>query len=108
MEVNDWILIVVFIASFSILFGILVGYISTLFRDYRVSKLEKEVERLGAVQNSASGKVARQEKAERMQMAMVEVAAIMKNPEIADKQGAIMQLAMKYPDIAMDLLKKGI
>jgi len=108
MELNDWVLIVVFVALFSVLFGILVGYVSMVFRDYRVSKLEKEVERLGMVQNSAGGKIARQEKAERMQTAMVEVAAIMKNPEIQDKQGAVMQLAMKYPDLALELLRKGI
>lgn len=108
MEVNDWVLIVgicvVATGCFTVLAWSLMGYI----RDFRITKLENAVDSIQMTEKSAKGVSARAEKAERMQTAMVEVAAIMKNPEIPDKQGAIMQLALKYPDIALDLVKKGL
>lgn len=108
MELMEWATIVVISAFLSGVFGLIFAYGTLFIRDYRLTKMEKEVERLGMVQNGASGQQRKAEKAERMQTAMVEVAAIMKNPEIPDKQKAIMELALKYPDIALDLVKKGL
>jgi len=108
MELTDWVLIGLISAVFCATFSVIGAYATLLFRDYRVSRLENTVEKLVAGQYSVMGNQKKVEKAERMQTAMLEVAAIMKNAEITDKQGAIMQLAMKYPDIALDLIKKGI
>jgi len=108
MELNDWVLIVGICAVFSGIFSIFLGLIMGYVRDFRVTKLEDAVESIRMGEYSAKGNAKRAEKAERTQQAMLEVAAIMKDPETKDKQGAIMNLAMKYPDIALDLIKKGI
>lgn len=108
MELNDLVLIGLVSVTISAIIGVLIAWIARGIRERDVGRLEMRVESLEMSRKGDLGNSKRAEKAERMQMAMVEVAAIMKNPEIADKQGAIMQLAMKYPDIAMDLLKKGI
>jgi len=104
MELQD----IGIVALFSAIFSVIAVHISLQFRDYRVSKLEEAVEKLYASRANESSRNSRSEKAERMQMAMLEVGQIMKDPNVADKQKAIMGLAMKYPDLALDLLKKGI
>ena len=108
MDLVEWATIVVICGLLSGVFGAVFAYATVWLRDYRVGRLEREVERLGMCWNSGKGNAARAEKAERMQTAMVEVAAIMKNPEITDKQKAVMDLALKYPDLMMDLMKKGL
>lgn len=108
MELNDWAGIVAICAVFSGIFCLFSGLMMSYVRDYRITKLEDAVESIRMGENSARGNAKRAEKAERMQQAMVEAASIMKNDEIKDKQAAVLNLALKYPDIAMDLVKKGI
>ncbi len=108
MEVMEWATIVLISGFLSGLFGLIFAYGTLFIRDYRLTKLEKEVERLGCVQTGEYGRNKKVEKQEMMQQAMLEAAAIMKNSEITDKQGAIVVLATKYPSLALDLIRKGI
>jgi hypothetical protein len=108
MELMEWATIVVICGLLSGIFGAVFAYATVWLRDYRVARLEKEVERLTMCDNSTKGNAARAQKAERMQAAMLEVGAIMNDAAVTDKQAAIMKLAMKYPDLALDLVKKGL
>lgn len=112
MELTDLVVLGVACAFcsglFSLLWVFVVSYFNTNNVNNRLSRLEADISSLEGRTNGREGAIRKAEKAERMQTAMVEVAAIMKNPEIPDKQKAIMELALKYPDIALDLVKKGL
>ena len=58
-------------------------------------------------ERNTKGLAVKQEKAERMQAAMLDFAQAMQ-AEGADKNAVIKAMALKYPDIAMDLIKKGL
>ena len=106
MELTDWAIIVGICTLLSLLMGVIVGYATVLVRDYRLAKIEKEVERLTMAAISVKGNEAREAKAARMEEAMAKAALIMQNKEVTDKKSAILQLALEYPDIAMSLAKK--
>ena len=108
MELNDLVLLGCVNVILSVLVSSVCVYVAFGLRSRDVNEAFRRIESL---ENSIRGQISgnrRAEKAERMQSAMVEVAAIMKNDQIADKQKAIMDLAMKYPDLVGELIRKGI
>lgn len=112
MELSEWVIIGVYCTVVCGVFALICGFVVAYFSDRSVrstlARLESDVASLEGRLNGKEGVNRRAEKQEMMQQAMIEAAAIMKNPEIADKQGAILALATKYPMLALDLLKKGI
>jgi predicted SPOUT superfamily RNA methylase MTH1 len=97
---------------------ILGGIVAFLSKDGYYSKRVSRLEELIADQDeiiesyrnkekSVKGHLVKQEKAERMQSAMLEFAVAMKEPN-ANITEILKSMAAKYPDIAMDLAKKGM
>lgn len=108
LEVNDLVLIAGFCVVIQAVFSGIVWVAMGMLRDFRIKRLEDEVEEINLRILSSQGNAKKAEKAEMMQMAMLEAAAIMKNPEIKDKQAALIQVGLKYPSVALDLLSKGL
>jgi len=96
----------------AIIVGIFSGLISSLVLKYladyslmhRLASVEAEITRVKMGELSQRGNQARKEKEERMQAAMMEAMALVQQG--APVQDVIKQIGMKYPDIAMDLVKK--
>lgn len=99
--------------------GALIGFICSFlvkesFIERKIRRLEAENDDLDEqcknLQNTLNGREglnARKDKAERMQGMMLEFANAMQAPD-AKPQEIIKLIATKYPDIAMDLVKKGM
>jgi len=73
----------------------------------RLAKCERELEYIGQAYKGDKGRARRDEKEERQKMAMAEAIAIFQDSAIPDKMAALKALGLRYPDVAMDLLKKG-
>lgn len=105
MELFDLVLFLV-----SIVFGSALGaFFYGLFRDRSlfsaVTSLETDVDSLQqSIRGQKSG-VVRQEKAERINSAMAEAAILIK--EGKQPMDVFKELAPKYPDVALDLVKRG-
>lgn len=69
--------------------------------------LHEEIRNFQMERRGIKGNLAKADKAERMQSLMLEVAQAMQAPN-ANIQDILKGLALKYPDIAMDLVKKGM
>lgn len=108
LEMNDLLLLGLFNVVISAVICVLMAIIIMQLRDRRLNMLEEEIYSLTQKVSGSIGNAAKAEKAERMQMAMLEAGKIMQDPAITDKKAAIMQLAGKYPDVALGLAKKYI
>jgi len=99
--------------------GAITGFIASYFvkeayLERKIKRLEEENEDLDAqvlsLKNAANNRIgieARRDKAERMSGMMLEFATAMKEPN-ADIKAVMQTMATKYPDIAMELVKKGM
>jgi len=106
MELNDWMLILVVCGFFSGVFTILGVVISTMIRDYRVSRLEQRADELSGRLANAGLNSARRDKAEEMELAMAEaITAVQSGKDIKE---VLKETAMKHPNIALSLVKKGL
>jgi len=104
------------VISFGI--GLFVGlivlyFVREAYLERKISRLERENKELDEEvysyeqrDRNTKGLESKRDKAERMQSAMLEFAAAMK--EGVPLQDVLKALAAKYPDIAMDLVKKGM
>jgi len=106
------------IAGVSFFIGLLAGGVVCFF--VREKWLERKIARLTdentlldeelysyqQKERNTKGIQVKQEKAERMQAVMLEFAAAMKAGR--PPQEILQELASKYPDVAMELVKKGI
>jgi hypothetical protein len=102
--------------------GGLIGLLSGFFLAYfakeaylsrKIKRLEEENEDLDeenkSLKNTAAGengRLARQEKKERLQAAVIEIMGKMKEGNV-DMPTVLKEIGAKYPDVAMDLIKKG-
>ena len=105
--------------TLSIGIGLVIGFLCTffareLYMERKIARLEAEnidldvqVKSLQNTLNGRSGIGAKKEKAERMQSLMLEFVEAIKVPD-AKPGDVIKALALKYPDVAIDLVKKGI
>jgi len=108
MELTDIVLLGLLSCVISSTVCIICALIVRSIRDRDVNTLYGRVESIEMHIRGGIGNQKRAEKAERMQMAMVDAAHIMKDEKITDKQQALLALALKYPEIALDMIKKGI
>jgi len=108
LETTDWIILITLITVLSGIFGGIWASLGRYLADRRLTNIEADIESLVMTINSRKGEQARSDKAARMEAAMLEAGQIMQDPKIEDKKTAILQLAGKYPDIAMSLAKKYI
>ena len=85
------------------------GFVAVLLvQGYGYANLANKLARIENKIASAQGVEVKAEKGQRIQLALIEAAQIMKNEEIPkeEKTKALMGLAAKYPDVALDLVKK--
>lgn len=75
-----------------------------LYENYTSGSLERRITSLENKEKSIKGVAARQEKAERINMAMAEAVALQQSG--TDIKDIVKTIAAKYPDIAFDLMKK--
>lgn len=98
-----------------LIFGAIVAFFAKeAYLERKIKRLSEENEDMNeeiiSLRNTLAGRAgldARKEKSERMQQMMLEFAAAMKEPN-ADIKAIMPIMAQKYPDIAMDLVKKGL
>jgi uncharacterized membrane protein (DUF106 family) len=96
----------------AVLSGVMSGIIAVVVLKYladyslmhRLASLEAEITKIKMGELSQRGNAARREKEERMQAAMMEAMALVQQG--ANVQDVIKQIGIKYPDIAMDMIKK--
>jgi hypothetical protein len=104
--VDLWLIIGFLAAGIVVFIGSAIG--GFIFRMMSETHLERRVASLEGKIISGLGVERRQEKSERMQAAMAEALAIMKDENIPKEQKtqALLKVAAAYPDVALDLLKK--
>ena len=86
--------------------GLVGGFLSGLVLQFRVASLEREVNRLYHLIAGEAGNVARVQKNERMNAALVEAAALFKEGKKPEE--ILKELLPKYPDVALQLGQKGL
>jgi len=100
-----YIISAVLVGVFSgIITGVVLKYLADYSLMHRLASVEAEITRVKMGELSQRGNQAKREKEERMQAAMMEAMALIQQG--APVQDVIKQVAAKYPDIAMDLVKK--
>lgn len=99
--------------------GLIIGALASFFLrekylERKIARLESENSELGEhlysyqqKERNAKGLMVQKEKAERQQSLMLEFAQLMQQPNPDVKQ-VLQSMASKYPDVAMDLVKKGL
>jgi len=98
-----WVSILVLIGSF------LGGFVASMVvQGYGYVNLENRISALNNKLYAGAGVGARQEKAERINLAMADAMLIFKDENIPkeEKTKAMLALAGKYPDVALDLVKQ--
>lgn len=110
IELNDLIVLGLVSVATSLIISVVVAWVARGIRDRDVNSLYKRVESLEMSEKGNIGNAKRAEKNERRNAAMMEALGVLNNPEIKpeDKQKHLLGLAAKYPDVAIDLVKKGI
>lgn len=104
MEISGWLL--VFGVAFAGFWGgVLSGAVGAWLASHRIQQLEYKLEQLHLRTISGAGVASRQEKAERMSAAMAEAIAGMQK-EGANATEVLKAIALKYPDVALDVAKK--
>jgi hypothetical protein len=104
-EMMDLLVLGIVTSIISILIGIICGMVSHVIRNKDLGMLIAKVDHIEMTRLSEKGANVRNEKRERTNMAMAEAAALYqsgKKPEEIMKE-----LLPKYPDIALELVKKG-
>jgi len=104
LELNDWMVIIGINLILTAVIGCFVGYCTILVRDYRLSKLEHEVERLTMIWMSEKGNAARSKNQEEEAAFMAQAAAILK--EEGDMPAKIQKIIALNPAMAMRLASK--
>lgn len=103
-------IIIIIFGGIGVVIGCIVGsFCATLVVEgWGYAQLRYKIESLENKIKSAQGVEVRTEKAQRLQGAVIEAAAIMKDENIPkeEKTKALMALAAKYPDVALDLVRK--
>lgn len=103
-------ILLIFIGLIAVVIGSAVGgFVAVLLvQGYGYTNLNFKLQRIENKIASAQGVEVKAEKGQRMQAALIEAAQIMKDENIPkeEKTKALMGLAAKYPDVAMDLVKK--
>ena len=84
----------------SVLSAVVVRILLDKRRDSRIAYMEDDIESLKMTKLSEKGQVAKAEKAERVQMAMAELALLVKDGKMPEK-ATLLALAAKYPDVAL-------
>lgn len=110
MELMDLVLIVavngVVSLMFSLIFALAVAYLRENGLNRRMKSLEDDFDSLVDSINGKQGQEIKKENAALVENAEAEIAAILANPEIADKKAALMAIAPKYLSILPLLMKK--
>jgi len=86
--------------------GFVARLVMSFITERDLASLEARVKRIEMKLISGSGVDARQEKAERQQEAMLKAAELMKAGK--EPKEALKEVAMAYPDVAMDLVQKAM
>jgi len=73
----------------------------------RLAAAEARMDSLENARYGLKGREARDDKKEEMVAAMMEAGAVLKDPSVTDKGGALVSIAMKYPSVAQELMKRG-
>jgi hypothetical protein len=111
MELTELALILAINAIFTAIVGVIVGLAVSYFRDNtldrKINNLAGDMDSLVDSINGKQGVTARREKSERQQSAMLEFATLMQQPN-AKIDEVLKAVGGKYPDVAMDLMKKGL
>lgn len=88
--------------------GLIGGFLAQLVKStldgYKLAQLDRRTERLENTLKSGAGVQARNDKAERMGEAVAEAALLLKEGKKPEEIAKL--LLPKYPDIALDLVKK--
>lgn len=103
---EDWVIIGVLCAFFSMIFSVVCAICTQFIRDFRVARLERQVESLTMANHQEKAVEKRNAKSERQAEALAKVAALVQSGK--SPMDAIKEVAMSYPDVAMELMKKGI
>jgi len=97
--------------ALSVILSIAVAAIASYFMNWegnrRLASLTAKLENVEAIARGAKGNSRAAEKNERKEAAMMKAIAIIQDPAVTDKMAAIKGLLLEFPDVGMDLLKKG-
>ena len=113
MDINTetMLLYAVLTLALSLVLSVAVAAIASYFMNWegnrRIASLTAKIENVEAIARGSKGNSRAAEKNERKDSAMIEALAIFQDNAIPDKMQALKALGLKYPDVAMDLLKKG-
>jgi hypothetical protein len=105
METEIVILCIVTSVISSVLMAFFLRWVGERGVNHRITLCETQIDNLIQAVRGQTGNVVKAQKAERMNMAMGELALALKDPN-ADKGKVLTELAGKYPDLIMDFMKK--
>ena len=100
----EWYMLVLTIGALSAVFSAFFAYVTLVVRDYRVAKLENQVESLIMRDNGERGNRSRAINSERQAEAMAKAALLLKEGKPTGE--ILKQVASEYPDVAIQLAKK--
>jgi len=106
LELMDLVILGIISCIVSAVMSLVAGLGLHYLRNRDVTRLYGRVESLEKANYGATGRAKREENNEEMEAALGEAAAIMANPEVKDKQAALIQLGLKHPTIALKLAKQ--
>lgn len=106
MELTDLVILGMLTTIISAFVCVIAAFVTHSIRNRDVNALYSKIESLEMMIRGNIGNQTRAAKAERMEAAMLEAGQIMQDPNITDKKAALIQLAGKYPDVALSIGKK--
>ncbi len=105
LELMDFVTLGVISGGFSLVFAAIFAYGTVLLRDYRVSKVEREVTSLIMARHNDEAQNARAVRGMEKTKAMMELGEILRAKE-GDKKEQLMTWASNNPEFVLTLAKK--